>query len=202
MSLSHVTRLLEDISLNDPAEEQDDVRISGDGELSPEDQKVADLLELVGTYEQLIRRQNHQFANGYLTLSRANYNLGITKRYGAESYDQRPYEAITRVKFNGEFSLDDKPEDKADLFEDKGDVSEDKADVEAPEQKLRKRGKAAKAIKDTKAPAKAFDPIYQFGGIVPYQLRQSQTYFSSGLEVAIAAYNIRRQISRALQNIN
>lgn len=45
------------------------------------------------------------------------------------------------------------------------------------------------------------DPIYQFGGMVPYQLRLAQTYFTKGLEDVVTAANLQKRIREAMQKV-
>lgn len=45
------------------------------------------------------------------------------------------------------------------------------------------------------------DPIYQFGGMVPYQLRLAQTYFTKGLEDVVTAANLQKRIREVMQKV-
>lgn len=49
--------------------------------------------------------------------------------------------------------------------------------------------------------AKLVDPLRQFGGLVPYQLRQSQNYFEDWLSNSIQVLNLQKEISALIKKI-
>ncbi|CAH2355985.1 hypothetical protein CLIB1423_41S00452 [[Candida] railenensis] len=48
---------------------------------------------------------------------------------------------------------------------------------------------------------KLVDPLLQFGGLVPYQLRQSQKYFEEWLSDSIQVLNLQTEISKLIKEI-
>ncbi|KAK6457409.1 uncharacterized protein RJT20DRAFT_127633 [Scheffersomyces xylosifermentans] len=108
--LQKIVSALEDISIksNDQQKEitNSDAAIIEiphdiDSEFSEIDAKTIELVELVAKYEQLVNDDNRlNFINGFLNLSRANYNTGtISKRFGADFYDLRPHTACVSLQY-------------------------------------------------------------------------------------------------------
>ncbi|KAK6461220.1 hypothetical protein DFJ63DRAFT_337120 [Scheffersomyces coipomensis] len=121
IQLVKIVRNLEDISIKDPSDEDEDVKFidqleviippsSSRSDLSPLDLKTIELLELIEQYEQLINDSYRlNFINGYLNLSRANYNY-ISRRFSSNSFDYRPYSACKEISIDQdtqEFSIID-----------------------------------------------------------------------------------------------
>lgn len=54
----------------------------------------------------------------------------------------------------------------------------------------------------TETKPKLRDPIYQFGGLVPYQLRHAQTHFSNALAHSLKLVNLRFEIEVLISKVN
>ncbi|KAF3987523.1 hypothetical protein FT663_00685 [Candidozyma haemuli var. vulneris] len=170
-------------------------------DLSDQDEAVIKLLDLLDQYEKLANDQFRvNFITGMQNLSRANFN-SENKKYGTDSLDRRPYEACKVVEGSAVFVLKDK------LKEAKKDAIEEKESEKPEESTLRSRGNKTKPEKvstteTVKEPSKSLrDPIYQFGVLVPYQLRNAQASFNESLADIISMVNLRQQITDLVAQI-
>lgn len=209
-SIDKITSIFEDISIKheEPSDEGFKLISKSEMSLSPIDDKTIKLLDLIDSYEKLTNENRLNYINGFLNLSRANYNNGsLSKKYGADSFDLRPYGACKKIKVSDKFELVDllkeqktkneKPE--VDNINEEDDAqstlknrktnkietekeSDDTNDIESQEPKLK-------------------DPITQFGGLVPYQLRQSQNFFGNTLAISIKIINLQRAIKELIEDI-
>lgn len=187
-----------------------------------QDEAVVELLELVDQYEKLANDQFRvNFITGMQNLSRANFN-SENRKYGVDSYDRRPYEACKIVGCKDGFALQDRLEklkeeknkqrelDKPNLNGSEKEVSDDslsgkpETEKNEPEKSIRNRKNTKLGKKETKSnedsPALR-DPIYQFGVLVPYQLREAQAAFSNSLSDIIEMLNLRQRIERLIAQI-
>lgn len=205
-SIDKIASVLEDISIKPEVEADDEFKLKSESNepLSPIDDKTIKLLELVDSYEKLSNENRLNYINGFLNLSRANYNTGsLRKKYGPESFDLRPYEACKSIQYDKTFQIIDKLKKQTKDNEklEKGETQ----DKEESSLKNRRTKKSAVEIKksdiDEIAVPKLKDPISQFGGLVPYQLRQSQKYFDDCLTVSVKLVNLQREIIALIEDI-
>ncbi|KAG7194667.1 uncharacterized protein KQ657_004343 [Scheffersomyces spartinae] len=204
-----VVKLMEDISISAKEEEDEEYQLPIDDHenLSAIDTKTLELLQLLDKYENTIMKQmDINFKNGYLNLSRANYNSGsLTKKFGIESIDMREHLANKIVEVKGK-DIVLKNVTKETIQETKKTYNTMKADESNNENGLRNRNQnikssKPKAFEESEEGGILRDPIHQFGGLVPYQLRQSQTYFIKGLKDAISLVALRSDIQLLIQEI-
>ena len=94
----------------------------------------------------------------------------------------------SRRKEKGREGLENDEQEKA-LVETKGS-KEKTSEKSAPESKVY----ASEEVQFK-------DPIYQFGGMVPYQLRLAQTCFTKGLEDVVIAANLQKRIREVMQKV-
>lgn len=171
---------------------------------SEQDAKVIQLLELVSQYEQLANDSLRvNFVSGYLDLSRANFNG--SKKFGVDSLDLRPYSACKVVKRAEEFEIEDRLANQSEKRKKEKMVEKE----EKGEPELRSRKTKVKDVKDVTKVVEiedegvpVSDPINQFGGLVPYQLRQAQQHFNRALDDSVKLLNLRNQISTLMEQIN
>lgn len=225
------------------------------------DSKVCELLELLDEYEKLANDLwRVHFVNGFLDLSRANYNG--SRKHGLDSFDLRPYSACSVVekdenlyrlvdrlaaqqallrrqeeekknKEKGKREKNEEPKKLEKLKEEKSlslaksefvnddlDAGFNEKSTTLPsiftEGQLRKRnGKAASSVSVlskslstqsfkillTKLVASYRDPINQFGGLVPYQLRRSQEHFKEALKDSVRMANLQLRIVALIKDI-
>lgn len=216
-------------------------------QFSLQDQKVLQLLTLVDKYETLTNDNLRvHFINGFLDLSRANYNG--SRKFGADQLDLRAYLACSVVKYDEKFELEDRLAKQRESERDFGagtrnsakETSEDsKTEAETQNEKstvstaksggqLRKRNTTKKSDSETQKTAKLShdesetapkiasnsklrskarsdslyrDPINQFGGLVPYQLRSSQKEFKLALAECVELVNLQREILQLVSEI-
>lgn len=71
-----------------------------------------------------------------------------------------------------------------------------KEETNEEESTIRNRNKKDMKEKDANsvAPKRKYNPINMFGGLVPYQLRQSQQHFTKSLPHIINMVNLRNQL--------
>lgn len=207
-SIDKITSIFEDISIKheEPTDEGFKLISKSKTSMSPIDEKTIRLLELIDTYEKLTNENRLNYINAFLNLSRANYNNGsLSKKYGADSFDLRPYGACKKIKLNGKFELVDLlNEQRTKNEQPKIDNinKEDDAESTLKNRKTKKfeTGKESDNNLESHGP-KLKDPITQFGGLVPYQLKQSQTFFSNSLAVSIKIINLQRAIKELIEDI-
>lgn len=186
------------------------------------DEKTVQLLELVSQYEQLCNdKLRTDFADGFFTLGRANYNSGSVKKYGVDSLDMRPHEPSITVEVGDQLRVvrDDTIAKKTEINDEKdGKTNEDnelrnlKNEKNGEKSTLRNRKKPEKtalnpatSTKETKETQKSekpcFNPLLQFGGLVPYQLRQSQLHFTAAIELAVERHNLAVRIEKLVAEL-
>ena len=182
------------------------------------DEKTVELLELVSQYEQLCNdKLRTDFIDGFFTLGRANYNSGSVKKYGVDSLDMRPHEPGIIVEVGDQMSVkkiekEDKNAKKAQndgIMNDDNELRELENDENSNKTTLRNRKRSEKSTsntvpstKETKQPEKpSFNPLLQFGGLVPYQLRQSQLHFTAAIELAVESYNLAVRIEKLVAEL-
>ncbi|KAG2733833.1 hypothetical protein G9P44_003358 [Scheffersomyces stipitis] len=252
--LEKITKSLENISIDpDSKDQQEETPLivlqdehspdidPDSSKLSSVDEKTVQLVQLVADYEQ---RANHSFRlnyiNGFLNLSRANYNAGsFSKRFGSDKFDLRPYKACKDIVFDAKslrFTVTDRlaqqkaAESKPAKISRTSSYNEKIADItESHEIEMdeivksrttsSKRNTGLGGLKnrrttekdrtsekdsnysDHNEKIKLTDPIYQFGALTPYQLKQAQGFFSSALEDSVELANIQKQIEALIGEI-
>lgn len=260
-SVSKITSILEDISIS-PVENKDENEFklqsssSNNKTLSQIDSETIKLIELINEYELHLSENNLNYANGFLTLSRANYNSGLIKKFGHNSFDFRPYDACKKINIVNNDNNNNKNNDIGN----NGDNNDNEYDTNNNELKLiddlklQKLNKTKQQVQDkengknqlhkdtsltekSKTTSKNInksdsilknrnriksydnekineiteldiqkvsnlkDPINQFGGLVPYQLRQSQSFFNDSLQGSIETVNLRNKIHKLINKI-
>lgn len=181
-----------------------------------QDDLVIQLLERLDRYEKLANDSFRvNFITGMQHLSRANFN-SENRKYGMDSLDRRPYDACKVVESNGSFKLRDKLKElkekkKLELENEKLDSEKentledqalrqrkkDPAKGEKSEPKSKEGGVSEKSIE----PSSLRDPIYQFGVLVPYQLRNAQSSFNDSLTDIITMVNLRQELTELIKKI-
>lgn len=189
------------------------------------DEKTVELLELVSQYEQLCNdKLRTDFIDGFFTLGRANYNSGSVKKYGVDSLDMRPHEPGITVEVGDQMRVKKdevitkkiqkdgiitKKVQKDEIMNDDNESRELENDDNSEKSTLRNRKNPEKttsntipSTKETKQPEKpSFNPLLQFGGLVPYQLRQSQLHFTAAIELAVERYNLAARIEKLVKEL-
>ncbi|CUM51044.1 unnamed protein product [Debaryomyces tyrocola] len=209
-SIDKITSIFEDISIKheEPSDGGFKLVSKSETSLSPIDDKTIRLLELIDSYEKLTNENRLNYINGFLNLSRANYNNGsLSKKYGADSFDLRPYGACKKIKVSDKFELEDLLKEQKTKNEQPKTNNINKEDDAESTLKNRKTKKTETDIEsddindiESQEP-KLKDPISQFGGLVPYQLRQSQTFFGNSLAISIKIINLQRAIKELIEDI-
>ena len=188
-------------------------------ELSPIDSKTEELLNLIHTYETLVNdKYRTNFIEGYLNLSRANFSssAGFDKRYGIDGIDLRPRDACVEVERKlGKFSVVNQLEEMNMKKKNDGEKVEDEKEIEGNGdgdiQIKKRKGKidvkesakegVVEITDDAKEKKTYIDPILQFGGLVPHQLKLSQDHFKNAIEDSIEVLNLRKQIDTLFDEI-
>ncbi len=148
---------------------------------SEKDQLLIKYLALLDQYNQAVEQLNHEFKEGYINLSRANYaNTSVVKPYGRDCWDDR-VKAIKKVSIGDKIELID-VEEKVDKVKD-----DDEKD-----QSIRNRSKKVEETPNKKK--KKYNPINMFGVLVPLQLRQSQSHFNKSVIQMISIVNLRNEL--------
>lgn len=213
-------------------------------QFSGQDEKVLQLLTLVDKYEKLANDNLRiHFINGFLDLSRANYNG--SRKFGADQLDLRSNLACSVVRYDKKFELEDRlakqRESETETRNSMKEANEDSIiETETENEKstavstaksggqLRKRNTTKKSDLDTRKAAELSykesepapriapnsklrsktrsdllyrDPINQFGGLVPYQLRSSQKEFKLALAECVELANLQREILQLVSEI-
>lgn len=209
-SIDKITSIFEDISIKyeEPSDEGFKLISKSETSLSPIDDKTIRLLGLIDSYERLTNENRLNYINGFLNLSRANYNNGsLSKKYGADSFDLRPYGACKKIKVSDKFELVDllkeqktrneKP--KVDNINEEDAAQSTLKNRKTNEIETEKESDDINEIESQEPKLK--DPITQFGGLVPYQLRQSQNFFGNSLAISIKIINLQRAIKELIEDI-
>lgn len=178
------------------------------------DTSTVQLLELVDQYEQLCNdKLRVHFADGFFMLGRANYNSGLVKKYGVESLDLRPHDANVTIAVGEQLKVvrEQKAETSKERDENKKSSSGEPHEKKEPnEQTLRNRTQKRSNVEDEDKGTTAtdpilekatFNPLHQFGGLVPYQLRQSQQHFLAAIDSAVDRYNLAQKIDKLVDDI-
>lgn len=152
--------------------------------------KTIQLLDLLNEYQELTTIYRLHFINGFLNLSRANFQSEKTK-FGKDTFDMRSYNACKVVGVVGdEFNIIDRRGAIVDCD------SEDKNALELQQDtQLKNRKKNGKPTKTDNATNTYKDPILQFGALTPPQLKTSQEDFDRALKLSVQIINIRRKIA-------
>ncbi|ODQ80968.1 hypothetical protein BABINDRAFT_21587, partial [Babjeviella inositovora NRRL Y-12698] len=165
------------------------------------DIKYLHLLEYIDEVETLMDTLHPQLAQGFLSLSRANFasGLGIGKKFGQDYWDYGERDSHVHVCVaTGEFR---------DLLQEQNDKVDEKAveNAEAETSGLRSRNSKLepKKIDTVEAqPVKFKNQIRMFnGGMVPLPLRQSQQKFKSCLPIVVKIAQLRQQISDLMDEL-
>ncbi|KAI5969188.1 hypothetical protein CANMA_001741 [Candida margitis] len=168
-----------------------------------EDEKTIQLLNLLNEYQELTGACRSHFINGFLNLSRANFQSEKTK-FGKDTFDMRSYDACKIVGLmdeSDEFNIVDRtktsPGDAVDDDQFTNDITP------ASELKNRKNRNANTAKTETEKTATITyrDPILQFGALTPSQLKTSQEDFGSALNLSVRIINIRRKIETLVSEL-
>lgn len=150
-------------------------------EINEEDEKFFKLLDLMDKYEHIANGPfREKFIDGFLNLSKANFRGD--RKFGADCFDKRPYPAA-KIVSNMEL---------VDLRKTK------KETTDSDNEKLlrnRKRKEKTEKTESTDFP-QVRDPMYQFGTLVPSQLRQAQTDFSLAVARAAELVRLKQQITQ------
>lgn len=152
--------------------------------------KTIQLLDLLNEYQELTTIYRLHFINGFLNLSRANFQSEKTK-FGKDTFDMRSYDACKVVGVIGdEFNVIDRRDAIVDCdFEDRNAL-ELQQDTQ-----LKNRKKNGKPTKTDNATNTYKDPILQFGALTPPQLKTSQEDFDRALKLSVQIINIRSKIA-------
>lgn len=195
-----------------------------------QDKKVATLLQLVSQYEKLANGlYRSYFIDGFNDLSRAEFNS--TRTFRPDSCDMRPCEACKILEVgNGSFQLRNRLElqNSAKLLRTKEENQDKVGSRKGPkgnndnvpefckkassvDLNLFNRQDSAHSTSSIKSESEKSisetnvllyrDPISQFGGIVPYQLRQAQEHFLDALADAVALVALQKTINTLITEI-
>ncbi|KAI5959282.1 uncharacterized protein KGF55_005432 [Candida pseudojiufengensis] len=146
-----------------------------------QDIKTIKLLNLLNEYQELTNLHRSSFINGFLNLSRANFQ-SETLKFNKDSWDLRIKNSNKIIKIDDELELMDnlKAIDSEDV----------EKETEIKNRKIKSRNTAA--LNSEKSILK--DPILQFGALVPKELKLSQDNFNEGLRLSVKLINLRREI--------
>ena len=156
--------------------------LAKDDLLNEDDLAVAQLLSLADEYANLQLEARKEWLDGHLNVSRANYS-GLSKKYGVDSYDMRPYLAQTTVDIGKDgFRLEDsdEPEGQEELA-------------------LRQRHTKTKTEPTS---IKKRSPLAQFGVLVPPELTRAQSEFTKAVEHAITLANLQAQMVALVEKVD
>lgn len=206
-----IASMLGDISKKHHTEPTDEFMLDSKNQraLSPIDNKTIELLELIDEYEKLANENRLNYINGFLNLSRANYNNGtLGKKFGVESFDMRPYQSCKRVSIGDEIEivdiLQEGIEKKATEVLEKPSNASDTIESTFKNRKTKEKrtNDSATGIDDIETQKSLIkDPIHQFGGLVPYQLKQSQKDFNDSIFVSVRIINLQKRIEILIKEI-
>ncbi|KAI5967213.1 hypothetical protein KGF57_000428 [Candida theae] len=169
-----------------------------------QDEKTIRLLNLVNEYQELTTIYRQHYINGFLNLSRANFQSEKTK-FGKDTWDMRNYDACKIVDIigeSGEFNIIDR---RLETPKSEADVDTHNTEM-VPDTQLKNRKKQKETSNSTeKSDNTSYkDPILQFGVLTPPQLRTSQEDFDRALRLSVQIVNIQRKIvilTSELENI-
>ncbi|KAI5957246.1 hypothetical protein KGF54_000174 [Candida jiufengensis] len=162
------------------------------------DIKVEELLNLLNEYQQLTNTYRSSFINGFLHLSRANFQSEKIK-FGKDTLDLRNYKACKNV---------DTSDGVLKLVDNLIPIESIKTDKE--KKSTIKNRKTKKSIIDEKTTEKITeeptelefrDPILQFGALTPKELKLSQKDFNEGLQLSVRLINLRNKINKLIDEI-
>ncbi|RLV91585.1 hypothetical protein JA1_003799 [Spathaspora sp. JA1] len=161
------------------------------------DDKTIELLNLIDKYETLVNNDYRtNFIDGFVNLSKANYEhlgRGFETRYGIDSIDLRDRVACLEVDEN--FCLVDLTGKNKEVdYEEKSKQGE--SGLKNRKRKEEKINKIEEVSEDVFK-----DPILQFGGMVPNQLRQSQNFFKKAIENSVQVVKLQRKIKTLILEI-
>lgn len=195
-------------------------------ELKTSDTLTIELLNLLNEYESIANGEFRQtFIDGYMNLSRANFNTTGLNTYGVDNIDLRSTDPCKVVESREDkFKLIDLLAlQKTRLKEQKDkEAKEAKEEGERKDKKTEKKDKSkdieeketaiSSGIKNMSIKTATIevdipspilkDPIYQFGGLVPYQLRECQKSFNNSLETCMVMASLQRRISNLVDKID
>lgn len=196
------------------------------------------LLELIDEYESTANGHFRlNFIDGYLNLSRANFNTGGVRTYGVGDFDLRHNRACKTITGKDKFELVDLLKNK--LLKEKSGKEKNQQGEKSDnrEQQIKHRsGRTVEPEKSDKETGKSEneretpdkdkevklksqvtnkdidgtemmefdnikDPINQFGGLVPYQLRQAQNSFDKCIYDCIKLVNLQREINHIISQL-
>lgn len=160
-----------------------------------QDEKTIELLNLVNEYQELTAVYRQHFINGFLNLSRANFQSEKTK-FGKDTFDMRCYDACKVIALEGEvMSVIDRREDTP-----KSDADE-KSNACDPDTQLKNRKKQSRGSTNVEKSNIYKDPILQFGALTPPQLKTSQEDFDRAVRMCVSIINTRRRIDTLISEI-
>lgn len=188
------------------------------------DIKTIELLELLDRYQLIKSSNRNNFIDGFLNLSRANFQNDKI-RYGIEKFDLRCYQACKIINLSSnnidQFQLIDRLEKNRLIKKSKEqEEQQQQKDNEQEEQQQQQKDKEQKESilrnrkekkineinelddNDEKPIIEYKDPIKQFGGIVPQELRKSQINFNNALIELIEIINLIKKIEILINELN
>ncbi|RKP28757.1 hypothetical protein METBISCDRAFT_9285, partial [Metschnikowia bicuspidata] len=171
-----------------------------------QDELVEKLLDLVSEYEQLANGAFYSaFVEGFSSLSRASFYS--TRTFGRDSYDLRPYQACKVVTIeDSRFVLQDRLKAQAKMKKvetQTTNASKSEKSFEAENScTTSSHSKLQIASRISESDLSQFrDPIYQFGGLVPHQLRKTQDEFHNALVHCLRLLELQRKIESVMADI-
>ncbi|EGV66046.1 hypothetical protein PSN45_003136 [Yamadazyma tenuis] len=166
------------------------------------------LLHLVDQYESLANTSfRTNFIDGFLNLSRANFNGGGLRTYGVKDFDLRSYLACKNIKSGPNLELEDylqrqesKKHDKEPEYTKKDQTTKQNQNTAVSSSVHRSKNES---ISHTEEFGNSLykDPINQFGALVPYQLREAQASFNLALINSVELVNLQNKISSIISQI-
>lgn len=179
------------------SEKLEDLRLADDlfpdyatvlGNPDEKDQLIIKYLTLLDQYNQAVDQLNHEFKEGFIDLSRANYaNTSSVKPFGRDCWDDT-VKAIKKVRVGEDYKLIDFDRDET-KDEDK-DKLKDGLEIR---NRVKSKGQENIENKEIKK-KKKYNPINMFGVLVPLQLRESQAHFNRALPQMITIVNLRKEL--------
>lgn len=168
------------------------------------DQKTAHLLELVSQYERLCNdRLRTDFSDGFFALGRANYLGSARRRFGVDALDLRPHAASITVQPGDEWAVRGRETERAaSRLGDKLDKdTHGGSGLRNRKERERAEPSGEKTTEVPRDDQPEFDPLLQFGALVPMQLRQSQRHFVSAIDLLVEQLNVRRKIEQLVDEL-
>lgn len=177
--------------------------------ISENDANIFKLLDLVHKYETIANGEfRDRFIDGFLDISAANFKGD--RHFGADCFDKRPYFACKTVSEKG--IIDRLHTEKShDASEKPLQASQNHLSrKESSQSNLRNRKGKSDATQHEKLQESDLldnpkpmlrDPIYQFGTIVPHELRRAQSQFSKALPIIIELCQLKQEIESLCSKI-